>query len=72
MTQWKTQGFWSKAWTYALLVFLVVFTFYSDATWLGDGPSKRKRIFSPGFIAFCALVAVFELIALNHFYGASG
>jgi hypothetical protein len=49
-----------------------VFSFYSDATWLGDGPSKPKRVFSPGFIAFCALVAVFELMVLNHFYDASG
>ncbi|WP_434703020.1 hypothetical protein J3P85_19130 [Pseudomonas sp. Z1-12] len=72
MSQWKTQGFWSKAWLYALLVFLAAFTFYSDATWLGDGSSARKRVFSPGFIAFCTLVAVFELMMLNHFYSASG
>ncbi len=37
----------------------------------GRRPIKPKRVFSPGFIAFCALVAVFELIVLNHFYGAS-
>jgi hypothetical protein len=71
MSQWRTQGFWSRAWTYALLVFLAVLTSYSDATWLDGGSSKPKRVFSPGFIAFCALVAVFELIVLNHFYGAS-
>ncbi|MBO1541435.1 hypothetical protein [Pseudomonas sp. OA65] len=71
MSQWKTQGFWSRAWFFALLLFIVGFTTDSDATWLGDGSSKPKRVFSPGFIAFCALVAVFELMVLNHFYGAS-
>lgn len=72
MSRWKAQGFWSRAWFYALLLFLVGFATDSDAAWLGDGLSKPKRVFSPGFIAFCVLVAVFELIVLNHFYGASG
>lgn len=42
---------------------------YSDAAGLSWGSSGRKRVFSPGFVVLCAFVAVFELIALNHFYG---
>jgi hypothetical protein len=48
---------------------LSVFSFYSDATWLDDGSSNRKRVFSPGFLTLCVLVAIFELIVLNGLYG---
>ncbi|TWD52541.1 hypothetical protein [Pseudomonas sp. SJZ131] len=33
---------------------------------------KPRRVFTRGFVMFCVLVAVVELIALNHFYGARG
>ncbi|WP_185066907.1 hypothetical protein [Pseudomonas frederiksbergensis] len=33
---------------------------------------KPRRVFTRGFVAFCVLVAVFELVALNQFYGARG
>ncbi|UVL82275.1 hypothetical protein LOY35_18830 [Pseudomonas sp. B21-028] len=69
MTQWRTQGFWSKARIYAVLALIAVFSFYSDATWLGDGSSNRKRVFSPGFLTLCVLVAIFELVVLNGLYG---
>lgn len=49
---------------------MTVFTSYTGAFWLGDGSSNRKRVFSPCFVVLCTFVAVFELIALNHFYGA--
>lgn len=48
---------------------MAVFTTYTGAFWLGDGSSNRKRVFSPGFVVLCTIVAVVELIALNHFYG---
>jgi len=51
---------------------MAVFTSYTGAFWLGDGSSNRERVFSPGFIVLCAFVAVFELLALNHFYGEHG
>ena len=48
---------------------MAVFTSYTGAFWLGDGSSNRERVFSPGFVVLCTIVAVVELIALNHFYG---
>lgn len=51
---------------------MTVFTAYTGAFWLGGGSSNRKRVFSPGFVVLCTIVAVVELIALNHFYGAHG
>lgn len=44
----------------------------SGAGWLGGGSHNRKRVFGPGFIVVCVLVAVVELVALNHFYGVRG
>jgi hypothetical protein len=41
---------------------------YSDVAGLGGGSPGRKRVFSPGFIVLCVLVAVIELVMLNHFY----
>jgi hypothetical protein len=40
---------------------------------LGDIQSyeKPRRVFTRGFVAFCVMVAVFELIALNQFYGGA-
>jgi hypothetical protein len=32
----------------------------------------RKRVLSPGFVAFCAVAVVIEVLALTHFYGAVG
>jgi len=69
MTAWREQSFWSKVGTYAWLALLLLISDGSDPTWLGGGSSNRKRVFSPGFIGLCVFVAVFELIALNHFYG---
>lgn len=71
MTAWREHGFWSKAWTYTLLALMVVFT-TEDGIWPDDSSSNRKRVFSPGFVVLCTIVAVAELIALNHFYGALG
>ena len=31
---------------------------------------KPRRVFTRGFVAFCVMVVVLELMALNHFYGA--
>ena len=72
MTQWRNQSFWSKVWICAWLALLMVIPGASDAGWMGGGSSNRKRVFSPGFVVLCVLVAVVELIALNHFYGAYG
>ncbi|WP_200877273.1 hypothetical protein [Pseudomonas chlororaphis] len=33
---------------------------------------KPRMVFTRGFVAFCVMVAVIELIALNQFYGARG
>jgi len=66
-TSWR----WSKVWAYALLALMVVFTSY-DGTWPDGGSYGRKRVFSPGFLVLCVFVAVFELLALNHFYGERG
>jgi len=33
---------------------------------------KPRRVFTRGFVAFCVMVAVLELIALNQYYGAGG
>ncbi len=68
---WREQSFWSKAWTYALLVLMAVFTSYAG-TWPDGSSSNRKQVFSPGFVVLCVFVAVFELIALNHFYSVRG
>ena len=69
MTAWREQRFWSKFWIWAWVAFMSVFTLCTGAFWLGDGSSNRKRVFSPGFVVLCTIVAVGELIALNHFYG---
>ncbi|WP_256349282.1 MULTISPECIES: hypothetical protein [Pseudomonas] len=71
VSAWREQSFWSKVWTYTLLALMVVFT-TEAGIWPDDSSSNRKRVFSPGFVVLCAFVAVFELIALNHFYSASG
>lgn len=68
----RKQGFWIKAWNYALLAVVAVLTIYTGANWSGGGSSNRKRVFSPNFIALCVFVAVIEVIVLNHFYGATG
>jgi hypothetical protein len=70
MTSWRDQSFWSKVWTCTLLALMAVFTSYTDSTWIDDTSSNRKRVFSRGFIVLCALVAVVELIVLNHFFGS--
>ncbi len=33
---------------------------------------KPRRVFTRGFVAFCVIVAVLELMMLNHFYGGHG
>nr|WP_237151256.1 hypothetical protein [Pseudomonas sp. ADAK18] len=71
MTQWRNQSFWSRVWTYALLALMAVVDVFTGGGWLG-GSVDRKRVFSPGFIALCVLVAVFELMMLSHFYEARG
>jgi len=68
MTAWRNQSFWSKTGVWAWLAFMAVFTSYTDAGWMAGGSSIRKRVFSPGFILLCAFVAVYELVALNHFH----
>lgn len=68
MTAWRNQSFWSKAGVIAWLALLLVIPGASDAGWMGGGSPNRKRVFSPGFIVLCAVVAVFELLALNHIY----
>ncbi|MBD9460011.1 hypothetical protein IB241_20185 [Pseudomonas sp. PDM05] len=69
MTQWRTQGTSSKAWTYALLACLLLFTCFTGAIWPDGYTSNRKRVFTPGFLVVCTMVAVVELLVLNHFYG---
>ena len=72
MTAWREQTFWSKVGVIACLAFRMMLPGYSDVAGLGVGSSGRKRVFSPGFVVLCTIVAVVELIALNHFYGAGG
>ncbi|WP_397458859.1 hypothetical protein AB3464_02500 [Pseudomonas asplenii] len=69
MNRWREQSFWSKVGVLACVAVLMLIPGYSDAAGFGGGPSGRKHVFSPGFIALCVFVAVVELIALNHFYG---
>jgi hypothetical protein len=69
MTQWRTQGFWSKAGTYTLVALLMMFPGYSGDSLLSSGASNRKRVFSPRFVVLCVFVTVLELAALSHFYG---
>lgn len=72
MTAWRNQSFWSKVGVIAWLTLLMAIPDAVDAGWLDAGSSNRKRVFSPGFIVLCAIVAVVELIVLNHFYGVRG
>ena len=72
MTAWRNQSFWSKVGVIACLAFLMMISGYSDAAGLSWGSSGRKRVFSSGFVMLCVFVGVFELIALNHFYGKDG
>ncbi len=69
MTAWREQSFWSKVGVIVWLALLMLIPGASDAGWLGGKSSNRKRVFSPGFVVLCVLVAVAELIALNHFFG---
>lgn len=69
MTAWREQSFWSKFWVWAWLAFMVVIT-AEAGIWPDGSSSHRKRVFSPGFVVLCTIVAVVELIALNHFYGS--
>ena len=39
---------------------------------LAEGSPNYKRVFSPGFVVLCVFAAMFELIALNRFYGING
>lgn len=71
-TSWREQSFWSKVGIIACLAFLMMLPGYSDVAGLGGGSAGRKRVFSPGFVVLCTIVAVVELIALNHFYGVHG
>jgi len=72
MTPWREQGLWSKVGVWAWLTLLMVIPGASEAGWLSGSSSNRKRVFSPGFVAFCVLAAVVELIAMNRFYGSRG
>ena len=72
MTAWREQSFWSKVGVIACVAFLMMIPGYSDAAGLSWSSSGCKRVFSPGFVVLCTIVAVVELIALNHFYSASG
>ncbi|WP_225913317.1 hypothetical protein [Pseudomonas asgharzadehiana] len=69
MTAWREQSFWSKVGVIACVAFLMMIPGYSDAAGLSWGSSGRKRVFSPGFVVLCTIVAVVELVALNHLYG---
>ncbi|WP_261400656.1 hypothetical protein [Pseudomonas sp. DR208] len=71
-TSWREQSFWSKVGVIAWLALLMMIPGYSDAAGLSLGSSGRKRVFSPGFVVLCTIVAVVELIVLNHFYGVHG
>ncbi|WP_260401296.1 hypothetical protein [Pseudomonas rhodesiae] len=68
-TSWREQPFWSKVGVIAWLALLMMIPGYSDAAGLSWSSSGRKRVFNPGFVGLCTIVAVVELIALNHFYG---
>ncbi|WDY59861.1 hypothetical protein PVV54_09655 [Pseudomonas sp. PSKL.D1] len=69
MTQWRSEGFWKKAWAYAgLAALLALVSEGADVSGLGGGSSNRKRVFSPGFIALCVVVVVVELLVLQHLY----
>ncbi len=68
MTAWREQTFWSKVGVIACIALLTMIPGYSDAAGLSWGSSGRKRVFSPGFVVLCTIVAVVELIVLNHFY----
>lgn len=70
MTAWREQSFWSKFWVWTWLALLMVLPFISDAGPICLGSSGRKQVFSPGFVVLCTIVAMVELIALNHFYDA--
>ena len=70
MTAWREQSFWSKVGVIACLAFLMMLPGYSDVAGLSGGSSGRKRVFSPGFVVLCTIVAVVELISLNHVYSA--
>ncbi|MBY8946316.1 hypothetical protein J1G35_10605 [Pseudomonas sp. SH10-3B] len=72
MTAWREQSFWSKVGVIACVVFLMMIPGYSDVAGLSWSSSGRKRVFSPGFVVLCTIVAVVELIALKHFYSARG
>lgn len=69
MTSFRNLGFWGKVWACVWTVFLMLASTESDLSWMGGGSSGRKRVFSPAFLALCAMVALIELILLNHFYG---
>lgn len=71
-TSWREQSFWSKVGIIACLAFLMMIPGYSDAAGLSWSSSGRKRVFSPGFVVICFVVAMVELIVLNHFYGVRG
>ncbi|UST60745.1 hypothetical protein [Pseudomonas moraviensis] len=71
-TSWREQSFLSKVGVIACLAFLMMIPGYSDAAGLSWGSSGRKCVFSPSFVVLCTIVAVVELIALNHFYGTRG
>jgi len=68
-SSWRVQSFWSKAWTYALLALMVVFSQPKLALGRTAAHPNGKRIFSPGFIVLCVFVGVAELVALNLPYG---
>lgn len=69
MTQFRNQSFWSKVGVCAWLALTLLIPDGSNLSLLGGGSSDRKQVFSPGFVVLCVFVAVFELIALHHFYG---
>ncbi|MFP3493567.1 hypothetical protein SB759_05020 [Pseudomonas sp. SIMBA_059] len=72
MTAWRKQSFSCKVKVLACAGLLMMFPGYSEAAGLGRSSYGRKRVFSPGFIVLCVIVAVIELLALSHFYGVGG
>lgn len=70
MTSWRNLGFWGKVWACLWIAFLLLTSVDSGANWMDGGSSGRKHVFSPAFLVLCAMVALVELILLNHFYGA--
>ncbi len=69
MAEWERNGLTKRMQGWAILICMLLIGLFIDGPWPDSDSSNRKRVFSPGFISLCVVVATLELVILNGMYG---